>query len=207
MNKHKKRLLIEYADGKVFEIRTPSIQAYEEIRADFELLSVELNKEEYKNITIMDAYKDPTYKHYVDKIFSQVGVEASRLTAETIYTSLFPHENEDGSYERYGTLVKFIFGEPDGKSHVTKEEVDVYARTMGQLMAIYEDYNNVLKMMNDLSYEDLAKVMEERAEQLKPREEKAKEAAKKKAVKALDNLKANKSKLKVGEEVDVDSLL
>lgn len=206
-----KRLPIELTDGSIKEIRSLSATNSEEFKATYNMLSKELEDDKYKSINLVQAYsQESVVRHYIQELFKLINVDPDKVSADVMYMLLFPHETPDGDYHRQGLLLNFIFGEPQGGSKASKEEVDAYAQALGRLWAVMESYKEACHVLQDLSYEDLEEVLKHRAETLKPAEEKAKDKAMQKAIEAKDELTRQfkkHGKIEIGDEVDLDSLM
>lgn len=206
-----KRLPVQYTNGKIFEIRSLSIKNTEELRSTYGLLGEELNQDKYKDISLNDAYlKEPLVSHYIDSALKLVGLDPELLSQDILFKLLFPHETEDGGYERQGLLITFAFGHADGPSKASKEEVDHYAKALGTLWASLTSFKEVSEVIGTLSYEDLEAVLVHRMEALKPAEEKAKDLALKKARSAKDFLKKQfetTGSIDIGAEINLDELV
>lgn len=198
---------IELADGSLFEFRMLSITALEEFKALYDLLSKELEKEEYKEISFSDAFKvSPIFRKYIVDLFSLFKLDYALIPADTCFDLLFPHVNEDGSYTRQGLLITFLFGEPkDGEAQISKEYVDAYAVALAQLWKATESFEETLLILKELNYEDLSEVLKIRADLSKSPEEKMKEKAKTQAIQALENLQG--TEFQFGDEIDINTLI
>lgn len=206
-----KRLPIQLVDDSIFEIRVLPITKLEEFSSTHKLLCDELKDEAYKEITIFEAYSSrPLFKHYVSSLLDLVGLSFEQLDATTLFSLLFPHQMDDGSYERQGKLLKFLFGEVKGGSTVPADTVSAYAKAIAQLWHMSESFEDTLRVLNTLNYEDLNTILEQRGELAKSPEQKAKEQAQAKAKSAQEQLASKLQageRLVLGDEIDINSLL
>ena len=194
------------------EVRSLSIKVTEELRALYQLLGGELNQNKYKSISLNKAYvEEPLVSHYINSMLKLVGLEPDLVPADTIFKLLFPHETDDGGYERQGLLITFAFGMPDkGPSKAPKEEVDAYAKALGNLWAAISSFKEVSDVLGTLDYDDLEQVLKHRLEALKPAEERAKEGAMKKALAVKEEMKKRFDEtgtIGIGEEVDIENFM
>ena len=199
-----KKLYIETLKGNAISVPKLSIKDTEIFRSALKDLNEEVEKEAYKTVGFTQGYTElPLFKLLVDNIFSLFSINCDDLPAETAYNLLFPHALEDGSYNRQGLLARHILGEPKEGGNVPKEQVDYYAKTIGDLWASFSDIKHVMDIISNLDYEGLAEVMKHRNEALKPAEQKEKEKSVKKAKEALSKIKKGVS---VGQEIDFGDL-
>lgn len=207
MLKFTKRMNIELSDGSLFEFRMLSITALEEFKAIYDLLSKELEKEEYKEISFSDAFKvSPLFRKYIIDLFDLFKLNYTLIPADTCYDLLFPHANADGSYSRQGLLITFLFGDPkDGEALISKEYVDAYAVALAQLWKATESFEETLLILKELNYEDLSEVLKIRADLSKSPEDRMKEKAKEQAIAALEKIKG--SSFDFGEEIQLEELI
>ena len=210
-----KKLYIETIDGRIIGVNKLSIKATEEFRVTLQEINEEVNKEEYKHRTFIDGYtKSELFKHLIDSLLGLCDLKADYFDGDTLFNLIFPHANEDGSYSRQGILGKFILGvakDPKtGKAadHIEAEAVNYYAQTLGNLWASFDEFSEIIDIVNNLDYESLSEIMKYRREALKPPEERAKEQSMKNAKKAA--AKFNKKSIKSitkGEEISLGDLM
>lgn len=210
MNLFSKRIPIEYTDGTITEIRSLSIKDTEEFRALYELFAKELQDPKYADLDINQGYTtQPLCKYYIDSLLSLVNLDPERIAGEHLYKLLFPHPCEDGGYERQGILTKFLFGEVEGGSKATKEQVDQFAEALGKMWATVESFQDCMEIMKTVDYKDLSEILKHRAEALLP-PEKAKKIAMEKSLKARDEIREKLEaghKLIVGEQLDIRDIM
>jgi hypothetical protein len=203
-----KRLAVELTNGEIYEVRALSITKTEEFKATYNLLQEELTDEAYKELNFIQSYSArPLAKKYFDGLLSLAGLSVENLSVDSIERLLFPHQLEDGSYNRQGDLIKFICGElSDGDTNVPKEEVDLYASLLAQLWIFHQDFDKAVSMLDTINYDDLATLLKAKVEAEKPAEQKLREKATKKAKEAI-TARLKTGTFEIGEEIDINSLI
>lgn len=196
MQLFEKVLTLEYTTGEFVDIRLPSIMQAEELKCRYKEL-LEMGEEEgISDQQFEEAYaRIKKFRRKVNQVLALVGIEGHKLSGDMICTLLFPHEI-DGMVKLRGALIEFVFGarHKDEVSEIPREEVDIVAEVFGELWAATNDWNEVVEILNSVSFEDLGKIMEHRNKALMPPEEKAKKQQQESSKKLMENLKAGKLK-------------
>ncbi len=204
----RERLYLEKVNGTVAEIRKLSILATEEFRQTLNEINDEVNKEEYKEVTITEAYiNNKLFAHLLDRLFSLLSLKVEEFDGELLMRLLFPHYLPDGSYQRQGMLPRFILGEVKGGATVEAEAVNHYAKLLGELWSSVRTFTEVSEAVDQLDYDTLIEALKYKAAALKPAVEKEKEASIAKAKEEFAKYKAQKSKKNTLAEIDLEDLI
>ena len=200
MQLFEKLLTVEQADGKIVDVRLPSIMQAEEFKHRYDELLVMGQEAGIADRTFEESYANiKKFRRKVNQVLMVVGLDGTKLSGNMICQLLFPHssmEEEGEVFKTRGALVQFIFGArvEEGTDKIPKEELDVVAEIWGELWAMTEDWNEVINVLNTVSFNDLGKIMEHRNKALMPPEEKAKKQQQESSKKLMENLKAGKLK-------------
>ena len=170
MELFKKVLRLETADGDFIEVRTPSVWAAEEIKARINELTKILKKPKYKEMTFGQAYRDDRkFRTIVNKALRAAGIDPQVLSLDMMLQLLYPHHEMDEEGElvlrEQGALVDFIWGPPQhGESldGMKVNDLDAMAKLVGEMWAATEDFDEVIRVLNTLSHEDLSEIMKHR---------------------------------------------
>lgn len=205
----KKNLYLETLSGEIKSVPQLSILNTEQFRQRLKEINTECENPVYKDKNITQVYVEGgLLKHLIDKLLALLDLNANDFSGEVLFSLIFPHQTPDGGYSRQGLLSKHILGEIKEGAILSKEDVDQYAKTLGQLWASVQSFNEVIAAVQQLDYDTLYAALGSRAEALKPAEQKEKEESQAKAKEEFKKFKerqANNQKVTL-TEISEDNL-
>lgn len=206
MHLFNKKLTVEYTndEGKnsIYTFFAPSITRVERFKAEHKHMITILQASEHKSERLLTALaKDLRLHDAFDKIFRlfDKNLDYRIFSEPTLFKLIFPHQEAE-TYNTLGSLVKFVVGEiSPGDTTYTQPEADAYVKLLSDCMRIFEDFDQATKMLESLTYEDLAKLFARYVEAQMTDEQKAK-------AKTKEDLKAAQSKTNVQTNLDIQEM-